>query len=168
MRCLPFASLVHWFFSVEHKARRKSAPSRANHALQRTSQWSGVEVRHPARDGMRHCPVLADWTSHVFVHEHPRNCSYMRTCKTDAHSLADNCGHGTKHPPSRRASLRTPLRRRTPQSCIFFPDSASNLLLHGHENKVPSESWQRAHAAHLRLSCSATASLTPEFQLHVI
>lgn len=53
----------------------KSAPSRANHALQRTSQWSQVEVRHPARDGMRRCPVLADWTSHVFVHEHPRNCS---------------------------------------------------------------------------------------------
>jgi hypothetical protein len=94
---LPFTNLVHRFFSVEHQARRKertaeSEPRPPTHQPEVPSR-SG----HPTRDGMRRWPVLADWTSHVFVHEHPRNCSYrMRSCKTDAHALADNCSHGTK------------------------------------------------------------------------
>lgn len=143
----------------------KSAPARANHAHQRTSQWSRVEVRHPARDGMRRCPVLADWTSHVSVHEHPRNCSYLQNGRACPRRQSQSWDKTSSIKASKSPNT---LRRRTPQGCIFLPDSASKLLLHGHENKVPSKHWEKAHAADLRLSCSATASLTPEFQLHII
>jgi hypothetical protein len=82
---LPFTYLVHRFFSVEQEARRRRA-----HRRERTTPSTHQPVVPSRSEASRQ-----SWVSHVFVHEHPRNCSSrMRSCKTDAHALADNCSHG--------------------------------------------------------------------------